>query len=110
MTSWSVIGLIDQSHDCNWSVTGLLVGLISLFCQSHDFNLCMFSGKYPMINDDLVNSHHLLLCCLDMIYSAAYTKRPDLLNPECPVSQNNLEDRDGEELSLLGQLCQAYNG
>lgn len=65
-------------------------------------------GQYPQINDDLVNSHHLLLCCLDMLYSAAYTKRRDLLQTQCPIYQDDLEQL--EECSVLPQICLSYNG
>lgn len=36
-----------------------------------------------MIGDDLVNSYHLLLCCLDLIFANALLcpNRRDLLNP-----------------------------
>lgn len=36
-----------------------------------------------MIGDDLVNSYHLLLCCLDLIFANAllYPDRRELLNP-----------------------------
>lgn len=36
-----------------------------------------------MIGDDLVNSYHLLLCCLDLIFANALScpNRRDLLNP-----------------------------
>jgi len=73
----------------------------------------LFSGKYPLINDDLVNSHHLLLCCLDMLHSAAYTKRNDLLNPDSPIRVGEEEEEEGLEgvgISVLGQLCEKFNG
>lgn len=40
-------------------------------------------GNFPAISDDLVNSYHLLLCCLDLIYSNALFARhkKDLINP-----------------------------
>ena len=36
-----------------------------------------------MIGDDLVNSYHLLLCCLDLIFANAIMcpNRRELLNP-----------------------------
>lgn len=67
-------------------------------------------GQYPQINDDLVNSHHLLLCCLDMLSCAAYTKRQDLLHPQCSIFQDSLVDEDQDTLSVLTQLCKSYNG
>ena len=41
-----------------------------------------FSGHFPAISDDLVNSYHLLLCCVDWFYANALIgSRKDLLNP-----------------------------
>ena len=67
-------------------------------------------GRYPLINDDLVNSHHLLLCCLDMVYTAAYTKRRDLIHCDSPINHECLDNEEGDGKSILGQLCQIYNG
>lgn len=40
------------------------------------------TGHFPAISDDLVNSYHLLLCCLDWFYANALMGgRKDLLNP-----------------------------
>jgi len=39
------------------------------------------TGHFPAISDDLVNSYHLLLCCLDWIYyNTLISDRRDLLN------------------------------
>ena len=43
----------------------------------------MFAGQYPQISDDLVNSHHLLLCCVDTLYNAVLLgDKMDLINME----------------------------
>ncbi|KAM4613036.1 retinoblastoma-like protein 1 [Polymixia lowei] len=40
-------------------------------------------GNFRMIGDDLVNSYHLLLCCLDLVFGNAMlcANRKDLINP-----------------------------
>uniref|UniRef100_A0A672ZM77 Retinoblastoma-like 1 (p107) n=1 Tax=Sphaeramia orbicularis TaxID=375764 RepID=A0A672ZM77_9TELE len=40
-------------------------------------------GNFRMIGDDLVNSYHLLLCCLDLVFGNALLcgNRKDLINP-----------------------------
>ncbi|XP_024865212.1 retinoblastoma-like protein 1 isoform X2 [Kryptolebias marmoratus] len=40
-------------------------------------------GNFRMIGDDLVNSYHLLLCCLDLVFGNALlcSNRKDLINP-----------------------------
>lgn len=41
------------------------------------------AGNFPRISDDLVNSYHLLLCVLDLVYgnSLHCPNRKELLNP-----------------------------
>ncbi|XP_006818997.1 retinoblastoma-like protein 1, partial [Saccoglossus kowalevskii] len=42
-------------------------------------------GNFPAISDDLVNSYHLLLCCLDLIFSNVILgNRRDLIKVEFP--------------------------
>ena len=63
-------------------------------------------GHFPAISDDLVNSYHLLLSCVDYIYSCAWAEsRDDLLNP--------LFDSGGERgqgVCILEQLCTMHDG
>ena len=45
-------------------------------------------ADFPDISDDLVNSYHLLLCCVDYIYTnAVYSNRTDLLNDNALKTQ-----------------------
>lgn len=52
----------------------ILINLIYLSCTK---------GNFPMISDDLVNSYHLLLCALDLVYGNALQcpNHKELLNP-----------------------------
>lgn len=45
-------------------------------------SLSNIEGNFPMISDDLVNSYHLLLCALDLVYGNALQcpNRKELLN------------------------------
>lgn len=57
-----------------------------LFDMEGSWVLCLFfscKGNFRMIGDDLVNSYHLLLCCLDLIFANAIMcpNRQELLNP-----------------------------
>ena len=64
-------------------------------------------GHFPAISDDLVNSYHLLLSCVDYVHSQAWVEdRTDLLNPvfDCgaPVGQ--------EGVCILERLCTMHDG
>ena len=50
------------------------------------------AGNFPMIADDLVNSYHLLLCCLDLVFSNASlcSHRANLINPAFTGRRGNL--------------------
>ena len=75
----------------------------------------LVTGQYPQINDDLVNSHHLLLCCMDMLFCAAMAgKRRDLLNPECPFLPQDFASPNfvgsDERMCVLTELSEKYGG
>ena len=72
-------------------------------------------GQYPQVNDDLVPSYHLLLCCLDMLYgSSLMGKQKDLLNPDCPFLPEGVSSVDytppTDLPSVLLPLCSKYGG
>ncbi|XP_075033617.1 retinoblastoma-like protein 1 isoform X2 [Mixophyes fleayi] len=68
-------------------------------------------GNFSRIGDDLVNSYHLLLCCLDLVYvhTLQCPHKDDLLNPsftaKLPVS-----DGSEDPTCIIGTLCDHYDG
>uniref|UniRef100_A0AAY4EW99 RBL1 protein n=1 Tax=Denticeps clupeoides TaxID=299321 RepID=A0AAY4EW99_9TELE len=58
-------------------------------------------GNFRMIGDDLVNSYHLLLCCLDLVFGNALlcSNRKDLINP---LFKGNSEN--------ILMLCELHDG
>uniref|UniRef100_A0A8C6UHX7 Retinoblastoma-like 1 (p107) n=1 Tax=Neogobius melanostomus TaxID=47308 RepID=A0A8C6UHX7_9GOBI len=65
-------------------------------------------GNFRMIGDDLVNSYHLLLCCLDLVFGNVLvcSNRKELINPTF---------KDGPILDepppcVLERLCELHNG
>ncbi|XP_058431432.1 retinoblastoma-like protein 1 isoform X3 [Marmota monax] len=91
-------------------------------CSVKDlFNFCwtLFvytKGNFRMIGDDLVNSYHLLLCCLDLIFANAIMcpNRRDLLNPSfkgLPSDLHTADFRASEEpLCIIAVLCELHDG
>ncbi|KAK6319910.1 hypothetical protein J4Q44_G00090170 [Coregonus suidteri] len=86
------------------------------------FNFCWIlfvhaKGNFPMISDDLVNSYHLLLCALDLVFSNALlcNTRKELLNPNF---KGLSEDFSSKELQahcrayycFIEQLCELHDG
>lgn len=68
-------------------------------------------GNFHMIGDDLVNSYHLLLCCLDLVYGNALlcANKKDLINPYfkgLPTDGGSAE----EAQSVLEHLCNLHDG
>uniref|UniRef100_A0A3P9H6F5 Retinoblastoma-like protein 1 n=1 Tax=Oryzias latipes TaxID=8090 RepID=A0A3P9H6F5_ORYLA len=74
-------------------------------------------GNFRMIGDDLVNSYHLLLCCLDLVFGNALlcANRKDLINPtfrglppqyraDCHVVP------DEPPPCVLERLCELHDG
>ncbi|NXU89872.1 RBL1 protein, partial [Xiphorhynchus elegans] len=91
-------------------------------CSVRDlFNFCwtLFvytKGNFRMIGDDLVNSYHLLLCCLDLIFANALLcpNRRDLLNPSfkgLPVELHTAEIRaPADPPCIIATLCELHDG
>ncbi|XP_062852818.1 retinoblastoma-like protein 1 [Trichomycterus rosablanca] len=68
-------------------------------------------GNFKMIGDDLVNSYHLLLCCLDLVYGNALlcSNREELINSHfkgLPKDHGGTEDIQ----CVLVKLCELHDG
>ncbi|OXB57336.1 hypothetical protein ASZ78_011756 [Callipepla squamata] len=85
------------------------------------FNFCwtLFvytKGNFRMIGDDLVNSYHLLLCCLDLVFTNALlcSNRRDLLNPSfrgLPADFHAPEMKASEDPPcIIATLCELHDG
>ncbi|KAM9218894.1 retinoblastoma-like protein 1 [Leptosomus discolor] len=85
------------------------------------FNFCwtLFvytKGNFRMIGDDLVNSYHLLLCCLDLIFANALLcpNRRDLVNPSfkgLPADFHATEIKASEDPPcIIATLCELHDG
>ncbi|NXT71302.1 RBL1 protein, partial [Chaetops frenatus] len=91
-------------------------------CNVKDlFNFCwtLFvytKGNFRMIGDDLVNSYHLLLCCLDLIFANALLcpNRRDLLNASfkgLPMEFHTLEIKASRDPPcIIAVLCELHDG
>ncbi|OBS58466.1 hypothetical protein A6R68_10431 [Neotoma lepida] len=91
-------------------------------CSVRDlFNFCwtLFvytKGNFRMIGDDLVNSYHLLLCCLDLIFANAIMcpNRRDLLNPSFKGLPSDFHAPDfkaaEEPPCIIAVLCDLHDG
>ncbi|KAM4573969.1 retinoblastoma-like protein 2 isoform 2-T2 [Odontesthes bonariensis] len=85
------------------------------------FNFCWVlfvhaKGNFPMISDDLVNSYHLLLCALDLVFTNALlcNARKDLLNPDFRGLPEDFSSKDYRPPSgpfcFIEQLCELHDG
>ncbi|KAM8946067.1 retinoblastoma-like protein 1 isoform 2-T2 [Pelodytes ibericus] len=69
-------------------------------------------GNFSLIGDDLINSYHLLLCCLDLVYAHTLQcpNKEDLLSPlfsaNFPVSDESLENPP----CIISALCDLHCG
>uniref|UniRef100_A0A8C7JKP2 RB transcriptional corepressor like 2 n=1 Tax=Oncorhynchus kisutch TaxID=8019 RepID=A0A8C7JKP2_ONCKI len=75
-----------------------------------------FPGNFPMISDDLVNSYHLLLCALDLVFSNALlcNTRKELLNPNFKGLPEDFSSKDYKPTAgpycFIEQLCELHDG
>ncbi|KAJ8260374.1 hypothetical protein GJAV_G00181390 [Gymnothorax javanicus] len=73
-------------------------------------------GNFHMIGDDLVNSYHLLLCCLDLVFANALlcANRKDLLNPDFKGLPQDCLSADycppDEPPCVIDRLCELHDG
>ncbi|KAK7890920.1 hypothetical protein WMY93_022883 [Mugilogobius chulae] len=73
-------------------------------------------GNFPMISDDLVNSYHLLLCAVDLVFSCALLCpcRKELLNPGFRGLPEDFSSKDfrppAAPLCFLQPLCELHDG
>ncbi|XP_075939360.1 retinoblastoma-like protein 2 isoform X1 [Anarhichas minor] len=85
------------------------------------FNFCWVlfvhaKGNFPMISDDLVNSYHLLLCALDLVFTNALlcNARKDLLNHNFRGLPVDFSTKDFRPSSgphcFIEQLCELHDG
>uniref|UniRef100_A0A4W5NBR5 Retinoblastoma-like protein 2 n=1 Tax=Hucho hucho TaxID=62062 RepID=A0A4W5NBR5_9TELE len=85
------------------------------------FNFCWIlfvhaKGNFPMISDDLVNSYHLLLCALDLVFSNALlcNTRKELLNPNFKGLPEDFSSKDYKPTAgpycFIEQLCELHDG
>ncbi|XP_047669885.1 retinoblastoma-like protein 1 isoform X2 [Tachysurus fulvidraco] len=88
-----------------------------LLCHTSDvFKFCwtLFvytKGNFHMIGDDLVNSYHLLLCCLDLVYGNALlcNNKKDLINPHFKGLPTDCVSSE-EAPCMLEHLCKLHDG
>ncbi|KAL7978946.1 hypothetical protein Chor_013435 [Crotalus horridus] len=73
-------------------------------------------GNFPMISDDLVNSYHLLLCVLDLVYgnSLQCPNRKEILNPGFKGLPEDFHSKDfklsSEAPCIIEKLCSLHDG
>ncbi|KAF4010696.1 hypothetical protein G4228_001936 [Cervus hanglu yarkandensis] len=73
-------------------------------------------GNFPMISDDLVNSYHLLLCALDLVYGNALqcSNRKELVNPNFKGLSEDFHAKDYKPSSdppcVIEKLCSLHDG
>ncbi|ESO96313.1 hypothetical protein LOTGIDRAFT_227069 [Lottia gigantea] len=72
-------------------------------------------GNFPAISDDLVNSYHLLLCCIDWFFANALLGgRKDLLNSEFTGLPSDYDSKDWkppvEAPCIIQLLCDKHDG
>ncbi|GIY19302.1 retinoblastoma-like protein 1 [Caerostris extrusa] len=72
-------------------------------------------GNFPAISEDLVNSFHLLLCCVDLIFSnALLAERKDILNEKFIGNPHKFGTKDYtppfEPPCIIDLLCEKHQG
>ncbi|KAG2470010.1 RBL2 protein, partial [Polypterus senegalus] len=88
----------------------------SIFREPHEEPQRQQRSRKQRISDDLVNSYHLLLCALDLVYGNALLcpGRKELLNPSFTGLPDDFSSKDyrapPESPCIISQLCMLHDG
>ncbi|PIK33212.1 hypothetical protein BSL78_29976 [Apostichopus japonicus] len=73
-------------------------------------------GNFPAISDDLVNSYHLLLCCVDLLFAnAVIARRKNLLRAEFEglppgFLTDSMDLQNDSPPCIIDHLCSVFEG
>ncbi|KAL7985467.1 hypothetical protein Chor_004037 [Crotalus horridus] len=100
----------------HWLACALYVACRRSIVPTVGSSLMKGNCNFSMIGDDLVNSYHLLLCCLDMIFANALLcpYKKDLINPSfkgLPEDFHTTDSKASERAPcIISTLCELHDG
>ena len=115
--------LYMYSYTCRCTLLCLFLFCFSIFLLSPSLSSSLpllLIDQFPLISDDLVNSHYLLLCCIDMLCAAAIIgKRQELLSPDftppsLPAVTPDCDSAHSLPMddypTIIPELCRQFSG